>query len=327
MEYQKLGRTDLLVSRLCLGTMQFGWSADEPLSHRILSAAWEAGVNFLDTADIYSRWVPGNPGGVSEAIIGRWLTQGGPPREKMVIATKVRGRTGNGPRDEGLSKEHILKAAEASLRRLGTDYIDLYQTHWPDEGVPIEETLRAFDDLVRAGKVRYIGCSNYSAAQLTEALDLSTGQDLPRFESLQPHYNLIHREDFERDLRRVCRQRGLGVIPYSPLAGGFLTGKYRQGQPLPESVRAGRLKHAFTERNGAILDALDAAARACEASLSQAALAWLLADPLITSPIIGPNTLEQLDDNLAAVRVALPEEARRALDQASTWQSDARAEG
>lgn len=323
MEYRKLGRTGLKVSTLCMGTMQFGWTADEALSFRILSAALDAGLNFIDTADIYSRWVDGNPGGVSETIIGKWMKQARVPRDRLVIATKVRGRMGAGPNDEGLSRAHILQAVEASLRRLDTDYIDLYQTHWPDEDTPIEETLRALDDLVRAGKVRYIGASNYKAWQLMQALWASDRLGLARYDTLQPHYNLVERAEFEAELRDVCRTYEIGVIPYSPLAGGFLTGKYRKGQPLPESVRAGGLQDAFTEQNWALLDALDELARAHDASLSQVALAWLLADPVIASPIIGPRTLEQWEDNLSALRVELAAEERAILARASAWQRDA----
>lgn len=322
MEYRKLGRTGLKVSPLCLGTMQFGWTADEALSFRILSAALEAGINFIDTADIYSRWVAGNPGGVSESIIGNWMKQAGVPRDQIIIATKVRGRMGNGPNDEGLSRAHILQAVEASLRRLGTDYIDLYQTHWPDDDTPIEETLRALDDLIRSGKVRYIGASNYAAWQLMQALWASDRLGLARYDTLQPHYNLIVRAEFEAELRAVCAAYQIGVIPYSPLAGGFLTGKYRRNQPLPESVRAAGLKSAFTEQNWGVLDRLDELAAAHHATVSQIALAWLLTDPLITSPIIGPRTLEQLTDNLGALDVTLSPDEKEMLDKASAWRQD-----
>ncbi|MCS6995231.1 MAG: aldo/keto reductase [Anaerolineales bacterium] len=322
MEYRNLGKTGLKVSRLCLGTMQFGWSADEALSHRILSAAYQAGINFLDTADIYSRWVPGNPGGVSEEIIGRWMKAAGIPRQQLVIATKVRGRMGDGPNDEGLSRAHIMQAVEASLRRLQTDYIDLYQTHWPDENTPIEETLRALDDLVRQGKVRYIGASNYQAWELMQALWASDKHNLARYDCLQPHYNLIHRAEFERELAAVCKTYGLGVIPYSPLAGGFLTGKYRRENTTPDSVRAKGLQRVCIEKNFALLDVMDGIAQAHGASVSQVALAWLLADPLITSPIIGPNRLEQLTDNLGALDVRLTDEERERLNQATDWRGE-----
>ncbi len=321
MEYRNLGTTQLKVSVLCLGTMQFGWTADEPLSFRILSAAVEAGINFIDTADIYSRWAEGNPGGVSEQIIGRWWRQSGLKREDLVLATKVRGNMGGGPDDEGLSRAHIMKSVENSLRRLQTDYLDLYQAHWPDESTPIEETLRAFDDLVRQGKVRYVGASNYAAWQLMQALWASDKHGLVRFDSLQPHYNLVRRDEFERELAAVCRTYQIGVIPYSPLAGGFLTGKYRRNL-VPNSVRAGGAKRYFTERNWALLDQMDVLAKEKNASVSQLALAWLLADPLITSPIIGANSVEQLKDNLGAVSVRLTPAEKAALDRATAWEGE-----
>jgi aryl-alcohol dehydrogenase-like predicted oxidoreductase len=320
MEYKNLGKTGLKVSRLCLGTMQFGWSADEPTSYSILSAAFDAGLNFIDTADVYSRWVEGNPGGVAEQIIGRWMKQSGVARERLVIATKVRGRMGDGPNGEGLSRVHIMQAVEKSLQRLQTDYIDLYQTHWPDESTPIDETLRALDDLVKTGKVRYIGCSNYSAWQLVQSLWASDRNGLARFDCLQPHYNLIERDEFERELRAVCAAYGIGVIPYSPLAGGFLTGKYRKDMPLPESVRAKGLRHAFNDRNYSLIELMDAIGKVHQSTVSQVALAWMLADPVITSPIIGPNTLNQLTDNLGALDLHLTSEEKESLDKATRWQ-------
>ncbi len=320
MEYRNLGRTGLKVSELCMGSMQFGWTADESLSHRILSAAYEAGINFIDTADVYSRWVEGNPGGVAEQIIGRWLKANGVPRHRVVIATKVRGRMGEGANDEGLSRAHIMDAVEASLRRLNTDYIDLYQTHWYDEDTPIEETLRALDDLVRQGKVRYIGCSNYPAWRLTEALWTSTLHRLTRYDSLQPHYNLAHRAEFERELAEVCRFHGVGVIPYSPLAGGFLTGKYHRDQESPDSARLGGVQRRyFNEQGWTVLEATEKLAQEKNKSVSQIALAWLLSNPLVTSPIIGPRTLEQLEDNLGAVGLQLTPEEKQSLDEGSQW--------
>lgn len=314
MEYRNLGRTGLKVSELCLGTMQFGWTADEALSFEILTTSYEAGINFFDTADVYTRWVPGNPGGISETIIGSWLKQSGIPRHQVVIATKVRGRMGDGPNDEGLSKAHILQAVEASLRRLDTDYIDLYQTHSFDEKTPIEETLEALDSLVRQGKVRYIGCSNYPAWRLMQALWASDKQHLARFDSLQPHYSLVHREEFERELSAVCQAYGIGVIPYSPLAAGFLTGKYRKGQSV-ESVRLNRTQRYFDDKNWDLLDLMEAMGQEKGGkSISQIALAWMLSDPVITSPIIGPRTLEQLDDNLGAAGLRLSNEERQILN-------------
>jgi aryl-alcohol dehydrogenase-like predicted oxidoreductase len=307
MEYIHLGRTGLKVSRLCLGTMQFGWTADEPTSHQVLSAALAAGINFIDTADVYSRWVEGNPGGVAETIIGNWMAQNKVPRSQVVLATKVRHQVGPDVNDQGLSRVHILRAVEASLRRLQTDYIDLYQAHFFDENTPIEETLRAFDDLVRQGKVRYIGASNYPVWRLMQALWAADKNHTVTYQCLQPHYNLVHREEFESELEDVCRTYGLGVIPYSPLAGGFLTGKYR-----PDRQEGGSHRHVdryFDEKNWALLAKLDQIAVAHAASVSQVSLAWLLARPVVTSPIIGPRSLEQLQDNLGSLDVKLgPEE-------------------
>jgi aryl-alcohol dehydrogenase-like predicted oxidoreductase len=298
--------------------MQFGWTADEALSQRVLTAAYDSGINFIDTANIYSRWADGNPGGVAEQIIGRWMNQNNIPRDKIVLATKVRGNMGAGPEDEGLSRKHILQAIENSLRRLQTDYLDLYQAHWPDGKTPVEETLRTFDELVKQGKVRTVGASNYSAWELMQALWDSDRNNLSRFDILQPHYNLVHRDEFERELTAVCRTYHLGVIPYSPLAGGFLTGKYRRNL-VPISARAGGAKRYFKERNWALLDHIDALAKEKHASISQIALAWLLADPLITSPIIGANSVEQLKDNVGAVEVHLTPAEKSALDDASAW--------
>jgi len=318
MEYRVLGLTTLNVSPLCLGTMQFGWTADEAMSQRVLSAAYEAGINFFDTADIYSRWSDGNPGGVAEQIIGHWMKQNNIPRDKIVLATKVRGNMGGGPDDEGLSHKHIVQAVENSLRRLQTDHLDLYQAHWPDEKTPIEETLRTFDELVRQGKVRYVGASNYSAWELMQALWASDRNGLSRYDSLQPHYNLVRRDEFERELVAVCKTYHLGVLPYSPLAGGFLTGKYRRNL-VPITARAGGAKRYFNERNWVLLDQIDTLAKEKHASLSQIALAWLLADPLITSPIIGANSVEQLKDNLGAMDVNLTPAEKSILDKGSAW--------
>jgi len=321
MQYRKLGRTGLKVSELCMGTMQFGWTADEPLSHQIMSAAFDQGLNFLDTADVYSRWVEGNPGGISEQIIGRWMKQAGIPRDQIVLATKVRGRMGDGPNDQGLSRAHIMQAVEDSLRRLQTDYIDLYQTHSYDPETPIEETLRALDDLVRAGKVRYAGCSNYPAWRLMESLWVSDSRGLVRYDSLQPHYSIAHRAEFERELAPVCQKYGIGVIPYSPLAAGFLTGKYRPDSPLPQSDRSGGVQRRyFNDRGWRILSAVEKVGVDHEKSISQTALAWQLTQEHITSPIIGPRTMEQLADNMGAVGYRLIPDEMVFLDQESSWQ-------
>jgi aryl-alcohol dehydrogenase-like predicted oxidoreductase len=318
MEYRNLGRTGLRVSELCLGTMQFGWTADQEASNKILSAALDGGINFIDTADIYSRWASGNPGGVSEKIIGDWMKKNGIPRQQIILATKVRGVVGDGPNDEGLSRAHIMSAVEGSLKRLGTDYIDLYQTHWFDENTPIEETLSTLDDLVHQGKVRYIGCSNYPAWRLMQALWVSDQHHLSRFDSLQPHYSLVHREEFEGQLAEVCRTYSLGVIPYSPLAGGFLTGKYRADSGKVDSQRAKGVQGYFSDRNWHLLDKMDEMGREMGSkSISQVALAWMLSDPLITSPIIGPRTMDQLADNLGSAGLRLTEEELRILNNAS----------
>ena len=321
MEYKSLGQTGLKVSELCLGTMQFGWTADESSSHEILSAAFEAGINFIDTADIYSRWAAGNPGGVSEKIIGKWIKDSGIPRHQIIIATKVRGVMGDGPNDEGLSRTHIMKAVEDSLNRLQTDYIDLYQTHWYDEHTPIEETLSTLNDLVHQGKVRYIGCSNYPAWRLMQALWAADRNNLVRYDTLQPHYSLVHRADFERQLADISRTYSLGVIPYSPLGGGFLTGKYHQKSPSVDSQRAQGVQRYFKKQNWDLLDKMEAMGTDKGGmSISQIALAWMLADPVITSPIIGPRTLEQLHDNLGAVVTRLSKQEKKSLDDASQWQ-------
>lgn len=319
MEYRILGMTDLKVSVLCLGSMQFGWTADEALSFRVLSSAFEEGINFIDTADIYSRWADGNPGGVSERIIGKWWKENKISRDKIILATKVRGNMGGGPQNEGLSHAHIMKSVEDSLRRLQTDHLDLYQTHWPDDNTPIEETLRAFDQLIKDGKVRYVGASNYAAWQLMQSLWISDRNNICRFDSIQPHYNLVHRAEFERELSAVCKTYKIGVIPYSPLAGGFLTGKYRRNL-VPQSARVGGVKKYFQEKNWVLLDHMDMLAKEKNTNLTQIALAWLLADPLITSPIIGANTPEQLKDSLGAVGLKLTNKEKELLDQKTTWE-------
>jgi aryl-alcohol dehydrogenase-like predicted oxidoreductase len=317
MEIRRLGRTGLKVSVLCLGSMQFGWTADEELSLKILSFAWEAGINFIDTADIYSKWVPGNPGGISESIIGNWIEKAKIPREKIILATKVRQRLGDGANDEGLSRIHIMNAIEGSLRRLKTDYIDLYQAHAYDANAPIEETLRAMETLIQQGKVRYIGCSNYSAWRLMQALWASDRMGIACYDSIQPHYNLVNRSEFERELVEVCQQYGIGVIPYSPLAGGFLTDRYNRNQTAIESQR--NVSRYFNDRNWNLIDSLQQIAKLHNASVSQVSLAWLLAQPVVTSPIIGPRNIEQLNDNLGCLQVQLSQKQLDLIDQASAW--------
>ena len=320
MDYRTLGKSGLKVAPICLGTMQFGWTADEQASFRVLDAYAEAGGNFIDTADVYSRWVPGNPGGVSEEIIGRWLKQRG-KRYEYVVATKVQGRMWEGPNGEGLSRSHIMKAVEDSLHRLGTDYIDLYQTHWPRNDTPMEETLRALDDLVRDGKVRYIGCSNEPAWRLCKSLWISEREHLSHFVSLQPPYSLVNRANFERENEALCLDQGIGVIPYSPLQGGFLTGKYRRDS-TPDSARIGDVKRFFTEQNYALIDLLDQLGQKRDATVTQMSLAWLLQRPAITAPIIGANSPEQLNDILGALKVQLTPEEVQQIDAASDWKGN-----
>lgn len=315
MQRVALGTTGLTVSRLCLGTMQFGWTASEEQSFAVLDAFVAAGGNFVDSADIYSYWVKGHTGGESEAVIGRWLkTRGG--RERLVIATKVRGRMWPGPAGEGLGREHVVKSCEESLRRLGVETIDLYQSHWPDDAVPYEETLRAYEELIKAGKVRVIGASNHTAAQLLEALDVAAYERLPAYVTLQPHYNLVHRPEFEEELQTLCVERGIAVIPYSPLAKGFLTGKYVRGTKLQGSRAAG-VKAYFSDTGWATLDVLREVAAAHATTPAAAALAWQLAQSGVTAPIVGANTPGQLADQLPAVELSLSSEELARLDASS----------
>lgn len=316
MDSRRLGSTGLKVSEFCLGTMQFLWTTDEANSLAVLDAFVEAGGNFIDTADIYSSWAPGLKGGEAETVIGDWMRQRGNRRD-VVIATKVRGRMWPGPNGEGLSRAHIIQACEDSLRRLGTDHIDLYQTHWPDDDTPIDETLRAFDDLIRAGKVRYIGCSNIKGWQLVEALLTAREAGLAAYVSIQPHWSLAHRDEFESDAYAVARKYGLGVVPYSPLAAGFLTGKYRRGQALPDSQRVRSVGRYLNERGFALLDTLAEVAQARGKTMAQIALAWLLSMPGTTAPIIGANTPAQLAESLGAAGLRLSVEEMAAFEAAT----------
>ena len=316
MKLRALGKTDLQVAPLCLGTMQFGWTADEEQSFATLDAYVAAGGNFIDTADIYNNWVPGHSGGESEEIIGRWMQARG-NRGGLVIATKLRGRMWDGPEGEGLSRAHIERAFADSLRRLQTDTIDLYQCHWPDANVRIEETLSVFQELIDAGKLRHAGASNYTAPELVSANATAAAKGITPFVSLQPHYNLVHRREFEGDLEQICLDGVLGVIPYSPLAGGFLTGKYRRDAPVPKSQRAFRAKDYMNDRGFAVIEALDAIAQERGATIAAVALAWQLANPAITAPIIGANTPTQLADLLPAWDIELSNEQVASLDAAS----------
>lgn len=323
MNYRILGKTNLRVSELCLGTMTFRWTSTQDQAYQVMDAAFAAGINFFDTADVYSRWAPGNPGGVAEEIIGTWLQMRRIPRDQIILATKVRGRMWDGDDGEGLSRTHMMRAVEDSLRRLQIDYIDLYQSHAPDENTPQAETLRAFDDLVKQGKVRFIGCSNFKAESLREALDVSAQHTLARYDTLQPHYNLIWRSEFENALQALCAQENIGVIPYSPLQGGFLTGKYKRGEPVPENARGvnnDRVKQWLQdERALHLLDTLQQVSAQRGESMTVTALAWMLTNPVVSSAIIGANNVAQLNDSLAASGKTLRAQEKQWLDAASEW--------
>jgi aryl-alcohol dehydrogenase-like predicted oxidoreductase len=314
MEKRRLGRSDVMVSPLCLGGNVFGWTADEATSFKVLDAYAEAGLNFIDTADVYSTWAPGHKGGESETIIGQWMKVRG-NRDKLVIATKVGSEMG--PNQKGLSKSYIRSAVEASLRRLQTDYIDLYQSHRDDLDTPQQETLGAYDELIRDGKVRAIGASNFTAARLKEALEISAELGLPRYESLQPKYNLSDRAEYEADLEPLCRQEEIGVIPYYGLASGFLTGKYRSEADFGKSVRGGRMAAYLDDRGRRILAALDEVSARKNATPAQIALAWLMARPGLTAPIASATSVEQIRDLVQATKLRLDHDDIAQLDRAS----------
>src|SRR5213594_5059182 len=319
MLIRKLGRTGLRVAALCLGGNTFGWTTDQKASEAVLDAYVEAGGNFIDTADVYSRWVPAHKGGESETALGTWLRARG-NRRAVVIATKVMAPMGPGPNDTGLSRQHIVGGVEDSLRRLQTDFIDLYQAHWDDRDTPLEETLRAFDDLVRQGKVRYIGASNYHAWRLTRALWESDRRGYARYESIQPKYNLVFRDEYERELEPLCLEQGVGVIPYSSLGSGFLSGKYRPGADLPKTARAANVQKGYmNDRGFAILAAVDKVAGKVGATPAQVALSWLAHRPGITAPIASATSPAQLKELMGGIDLRLDEEATKELDRASAW--------
>jgi aryl-alcohol dehydrogenase-like predicted oxidoreductase len=323
MDYRRLGRTGLKVSCFCLGTMQWGWTADEPTAFAVMDAFVERGGNFLDTADFYSRWLPGHVGGESEEIIGRWMQRRG-NRRQMIIATKVYQPMGEYPNDRGLSRKHVLEALEASLRCLRTDYIDLYLAHAYDAETPIEETLQALDDARRAGKIRYAGASNYPAWRFVEALWKAEVQHTLRFDCLEPHYNLVHRAEFEHDLQSICQQYQIAVMPYSPLANGFLTGKYKRGQmQTVEGARVGSVQRRY-DREGAwrALAAVEQIAQEFGSTPTTISLAWLLAQPIVTAPILGARSVPQLEACLEALTVALTPEQLARLETASVWEQE-----
>ncbi len=315
MHRRALGRSGLQVSPLCFGGNVFGWTVDEATSFRLLDAWVDAGMNFIDTADVYSRWVPAHTGGESETIVGKWLKQSG-KRDKIVLATKVGKDMGDGK--VGLAPAYIRSAVEASLKRLQTDVIDLYQSHDDDPKTPLADTAGAFADLIQAGKVRAIGASNFTAARLSEALSVSAAQGLPRYESLQPLYNLVERPAYEAELEAVCVQHGLGVINFYALASGFLSGKYRSASDLGKSPRGEGAKKYLNTHGLGVLAALDSVATRLDSTTAQVALAWQIARPSITAPIASATSLDQLQGLLAAATLRLDADAIRSIDLAST---------
>lgn len=317
MKLRELGQSGLAIPPLVFGGNVFGWSADEAESFRLLDALLDAGINCIDTADVYSRWVPGHVGGESETLIGKWLKKTG-KRSQVIIATKAGMDMGNG--HKGLSAVYIEQALERSLKRLQTDYIDLYQSHCDDPHTSMEETMGAFGEAVERGKARVIGASNFDAKRLREARDVCDRLKLPNYQSLQPNYNLYDRADYETRLEPTVKELGLGVINFYSLAAGFLTGKYRSDADLGKSsVRGYKVKNYMTERGFAIVDALEAVANELNATPTQVALAWLMARPSITAPIASASKLEQLPDLIAAIQLRLDESAIERLNQASAY--------
>jgi aryl-alcohol dehydrogenase-like predicted oxidoreductase len=317
MKKRILGNSGLEVAPLAFGGNVFGWTADEQTSFRLLDTFVAAGFNLIDTADTYSRFAPGNRGGESETIIGKWLKRGA-RRDKVIIATKVGSEMG--PQKKGLSKRYILRAVEDSLKRLQTDYIDLYQSHRDDPDTPLDETLEAYARLMEQGKVRAIGASNYTAERLSDALRLSRRHELPRYECLQTEYNLYDRAEYEETLEPICIENGLGVLGYFSLASGFLTGKYKSADDLANKARGDSVKKYLNERGFRILDALDHVAERLHAAPVQVALAWLIARPTVTAPIASATSLPQLKELIGATTLELDEESMDFLNQASDSQ-------
>jgi aryl-alcohol dehydrogenase-like predicted oxidoreductase len=316
MEKRELGKSGIMVSPFCFGGNVFGWTADEDQSFDLLDAYVDAGLEFIDTADVYSKWVPGNTGGEFETIIGSWLKQT-KKRDKVIIATKV-GKP-MGETKKGLSKAYITQAVEASLIRLHTDYIDLYQSHDDDKDTPLEETLSAFTDLIKQGKVRAIGASNYTADRLKQALDVSAANGLARYETLQPEYNLYDRAGYEKELEPLCIDNNLGVITFYSLASGFLTGKYRTESDLAQSARGGGVKKYLNERGFRILKALDEVATRYRTTPASVATAWVMARPGITAPIASATSVKQLHETIAAVKLNLTTADIELLNNASSY--------
>jgi aryl-alcohol dehydrogenase-like predicted oxidoreductase len=316
MRKRSLGNSGLEVAPLALGGNVFGWTADERMSFKLLDAFVAAGFNLIDTADVYSKFARGNGGGESETIIGKWLKQRG-RRDEVIVATKVGLEMA--PEKKGLSKAYILRAAEDSLRRLQTDYIDLYQSHRDDPDAPLDETLQAYAQLMEQGKVRAIGASNYSAERLSCALALSRRHELPRYECLQTEYNLYDRAEYEEVLEPVCIENGLGVLSYFSLASGFLTGKYRSAADVRNKARGDFVKKYLNEHGSRILDALDQVAKRVGATPAQVALAWLMARPTVTAPIASATNPTQLKELIGATKLTLDGASMNLLNRASNW--------
>jgi aryl-alcohol dehydrogenase-like predicted oxidoreductase len=316
MEKRELGKSGIQVIPLCFGGNVFGWTADEKTSFTLLDAFVDSGFDFVDTADVYSKWVPGHTGGESETIIGNWLKRGG-KRDKIILATKV-GKPMSDDK-KGLSKAYITKAVEDSLKRLQTDYIDLYQSHEDDTNTPLAETLETFDGLIKQGKVRAIGASNYAADRFKEALQVSKDNGFARYETLQPEYNLYDREDYEHKYESLCHENSIGVITYFSLASGFLTGKYRSEADLGKSKRGGGIKKYLNGRGYKILAALDKVAEEYNTSQASIALAWVMARPGITAPIASATSTQQLNDLAKATQLTLSGEALELLTTASNY--------
>lgn len=316
MKKRKLGNSDLFVYPIAFGGNVFGWTADEKKSFEILDGFTDAGFNFIDTADVYSAWVPGNTGGESETIVGNWMSQRN-NRDKIILATKVGAPMG--PDKKGLSKKYIFQAVEDSLKRLKTDYIDLYQSHYDDFDTPIQETLEAYHQLIKEGKVRWIGASNLSPERLTESLEIAKKFNLPKYQTLQPEYNLYQREGYEKNFEQIVQDNNLGTINYYALASGFLTGKYRSEADLNKSQRGGAVKNYLNERGFKILKALDDVSEQYSADQASIALAWLIVRPSITAPIASVTSLDQLEDLKKAATLKLNVEDIAILDEASAW--------
>lgn len=314
MEKRQLGNTDLHIYPMAFGGNVFGWTLDEKKSFEILNGFTEAGFNFIDTADVYSRWAPGNTGGESERIIGKWLKEK-KNRHNIVLTTKVGSDMGDGRK--GLKKQYILKAVEDSLQRLGTDYLDLYQTHFDDVETPVEETLEAYAQLQKDGKIRWIGTSNMSPERILASLEASAAKGLPRYETLQPHYNLYAREKYETQYESLALENGLGVITYFSLESGFLTGKYRTKDDLGKSPRGGDMDKYFDERGLKILAALDEISNQYKATPAAVSLAWLIQRPSVTAPIVSATSKSQLESIILAPQLNLDADAIRLLDKAS----------